>query len=166
MRRKAKEETEASLQRLQMQQQFERDKKIQQEKAKQEKEQKRRLRIEEQQRARKTQQHRQRTKEIFEQQRKEIERKMKERKEKGEYFADLGSLLRGQHREHINNLISGTSEQAREEKLELKRLVDAQVAEAKRKEAADRIEANLTAARTREEEKRSIQLEKQAKHGA
>ena len=67
-----------------------------------------------------------------------------------------------------NNITYSTrslTERAKEEKLELKRLVDAQVAEAKRKEAADRIEANLRAAQAKEEEKRDALLKKQAKHG-
>lgn len=55
-------------------------------------------------------------------------------------------------------------EKEREEKLELKRLVDAQAAEKKRKEAADRIEANVKAARNQADEKRSELLEKQARH--
>eukprot|EP00804_Cyclotella_cryptica_P019869 CCRYP_021135-RE/>CCRYP_021135-RE protein AED:0.33 eAED:0.35 QI:0/0.5/0.28/1/0.66/0.42/7/575/569 len=137
LKRKVKEQTEAAIQRLKMQQQYERDKKMQQERAKQEKDQKKRARTEERQLAEKAAKHRLETKKIFEQQQKDIERKMAECKAK---------------------------ELAREEKIELKRLVDAQAAEAKRKEAADRIDANLKAARTKEEEKRSILMEKQAKH--
>ena len=64
--------------------------------------------------------HRLQTKKIYEMQRQENERKMVERSIK---------------------------EKEREAKLELKRLVDAQQAELKRKEAKDRIESNLLAAR-------------------
>ena len=53
LRKKAEEEREAQLIRLQMQQQFERDKKIQQEKAEHEKELKKRARVDEQMRAKK-----------------------------------------------------------------------------------------------------------------
>lgn len=86
LRKKAEEEREAQLIRLQMQQQFERDKKIQQEKAEHEKELKKRARADEQMRAKKAEMHELQTRKIFEQQRREIEQKIAEREAKGEYF--------------------------------------------------------------------------------
>ena len=46
----------------------------------------------------------------------------------------------------------------------MKRIVDAQATEVKRKEIADRIEANLKAAREKEEDKRTGLLRKQGRH--
>lgn len=76
----------------------------------------------------------------------------------------LGYSLLGMSHLYSTAFSTIRAERAKEEKLELKRLVDAQVAEAKRKEAADRIEANLKAARAKEEEKRADLMEKQSKH--
>jgi len=55
-------------------------------------------------------------------------------------------------------------EREREAKLELKRLVDLQAAEVKRKETHQRIETNLNNAREREEIKRRELVQKQARH--
>ena len=55
-------------------------------------------------------------------------------------------------------------EREREAKIELKRLVDAQQAEAKRIQTKKRIEKNLTAARQQQESKRSELLQKRARH--
>lgn len=55
-------------------------------------------------------------------------------------------------------------EREREAKLELKRLVDLQVAEVKRQETQQRIETNLNNAREREEIKRRELVQKQARH--
>ena len=55
-------------------------------------------------------------------------------------------------------------EREKNEKLELKRLVDAQAAEQKRKETQQRIESNLRAARQAQESKRNELLLKQQRH--
>jgi len=136
LRRKAREDAEVSLHRAQLQGQFERERKIRQKKLREERESKKRALMEEQQRLKKREANRLQTKLRSEQQREETERKIKEREVK---------------------------EQEREAKLELKRLVDAQAAEAKRKEAADRIESNVKAAGQQQEEKRSGLLQKQAR---
>jgi hypothetical protein len=91
LRKKAEEEREAHFQRLQMQQQFELDKKLQQEKARAEKEQKKRARAEEQMRAKKHELHEIQTRKILEKQRREIEQKMMERTAKGEFCSWLFS---------------------------------------------------------------------------
>lgn len=136
LRRKVKEDAEVSLQRMKIQQQFERDRKIRQRKLHEEAEAKKRARSDEQERLKKREAHRLHSKKLYEQQQTETEKKMKEREMK---------------------------EKEREAKLELKRLVDAQVADAKRKDAADRISSNLNTAKQQEEGKRSTLLHKQAK---
>lgn len=137
LRRKAREEAEVSLQRLKMQEQFERERKLRENKVREDKEMKKRAAVEEEAAKRKREAHRLQTKKIFDAQRLETEKKMQERDAK---------------------------EREREAKLELKRLVDAQVAEAKRKEAAHRIESNLRAAKDAQEFKRNELLDKQARH--
>lgn len=83
LRRRAKEDAEMDLQRLQMQGQFEREKKIQRERQIQEIETRRILRLEDERRAKKQAAYRIEMKKKSEQQQREIELRMKQREEKG-----------------------------------------------------------------------------------
>ncbi|KAL7539401.1 hypothetical protein ACHAXR_011869 [Thalassiosira sp. AJA248-18] len=136
LRRKAREDAEVSLLRQKMQEQFEDERKRRMRNLREEKESKKRACAEEQARLKRRESHRLHTERCFEQQRKETEKKMKEAQEK---------------------------ERDREKKLELKRLVDAQAAQAKRKAQEKRKEANRERNTAQQEEKRSSLLYKQAR---
>ncbi len=161
LRRKAKEDAEASIQRQKAQEQSEREQMIREKKDRTESEIKNRALREEQLRLKKLEDHRLLTKKKLEEQQMENEKRAKEREAKGTCEGKYEFLFAVFSRLVLTHVII---EREREAKIELKRLVDLQAAESKRKEAEDLKQANLEAARLMQEMKRNSLLQKHAQH--